>query len=87
MNLDEVRDEPVEYGKKAHKRKRRENLENDPPTAGIIAKNLFGGGAAVLTAKDAFSENQSALFTNLAEDAEDDLRGSERQALGERQVQ
>jgi hypothetical protein len=50
-----VRDEPVEYGNKAQKRKRRDNLENDPPTTGIIAKNLFGG--PVFTAKDPFSEN------------------------------
>ena len=55
MNLDEeVRDEPVEYGSKEQKkRKRRENLENHPP-AGMIAKNLFGG-PAVFTAKDPFS--------------------------------
>lgn len=71
-----MRDEPVEYGNKAQKRKRRDNLENDPPTTGIIAKNLFGG--PVFTAKDPFSENKSVLFTNLAEDMEDDLRGSER---------
>jgi hypothetical protein len=48
-----VRDEPVKYGNKAQKRKRRENLENDPP-AGMIAKKLFGG--PVFSAKDPFSE-------------------------------
>jgi hypothetical protein len=53
VNLDEVRDEPVEYGNKAQKRKRRENLENDPPT-GMIAKKLFGGPS--FSAKDPFSE-------------------------------
>jgi hypothetical protein len=54
MNLEEVRDEPVEYGNKAQKRKRRENLENDPPNTGMIAKNLFGG--PVFHSKDPFSE-------------------------------
>ena len=53
VNLDEVRDEPVEYGNKAQKRKRRENIENDPPT-GMIAKKLFG--PPVFSVKDPFSE-------------------------------